>query len=510
VTIDAAAATPDDAGPDDTVFTPSAGATALRPALVDVVRVDPWTFVRGGLVAAYLVGYVWFFFAKGLIIDRISVFVSVVILLALTHVGRPLWQWVRLARDVALYAAMWTIYEESRGIADRVGMPLQVESVRNIDRAIFLGTDPSVWLQDNFLRDDVRWYDIVGSIAYYTHFVVPIVVIVVLWIGYRRDWARYMRRFASLLFVACLGFIFFPTAPPWMAGGGKNAYGYRFDALPPLRRPTGRGWQELGLHGFVRAWETGRDWANQVAAMPSLHAGFAAFIVAYFWSRIRSPWVRGALLLYPFTMTIALVYFAEHYVSDALVSFVIIAAVFAAWTRLERAVRRRRADRLRDALGVPIPDRTERAAWEPRSHCVTEVVVAGDFLRALTHPGSPQHEAAIDAFRPLLDRYERGDVALVAVRRSVPRAWEGAMRGVVERIPTDRNMRRRVALRLDGRAGPTDHDLGPALVIMHDRRIRTIASFEPWLDGIDVDRVTTGAGIVHTEFAEGYVHFTAG
>jgi hypothetical protein len=501
VTLDATAATPDDA----------VASAAGRRTLAELVPADPWTVVRGALVGAYVVGYIWFFLTRGLIIDRISVFLSVVVLLALTHVGRPLWQWVRLARDVVLYAAMWTIYEESRGIADRVGMPVQVESVRNIDRALFFGADPTVWLQEHFVRaDDVRWYDIVGSIAYYTHFVVPIAVIVVLWIGYRRDWVRYMRRFATLLFVACVGFIIFPTAPPWMAAGGKNAYGYRFDALPPLRRPTGRGWQELGLHGFVRAWETGRDWANQVAAMPSLHAGFAGFIVAYFWPRVRSPWVRAVMLLYPFTMTIALVYFAEHYVADALASFAIIGVTFAAWGRVERSIRRRRADRLRTTLGLPIPDRSERRATAARTHRVTEVVVAADFLRALVHHDAPRHEDAVAAMQPLLDGYERGELALLAVRRSVPRAWEGELHAVLERIPTDRNMRRRSALQLDGMPAPSDHDIAPALVILHDRGAHAIASFDPWLEQVDVERVPLPDAGDGAALTGGYVHFSSG
>src|ERR671919_1320627 len=107
-----------------------------------------------------------------------------------------------------------------RGAGARLGMPLQVESVRDLDRALFLGADPTVWLQRHFYEPDhVRWYDVVGSIVYHTHFVVPVAVIAALWLTDRRAWVRFIRRFATVLFGACIMFVLLPTAPPWMAAG---------------------------------------------------------------------------------------------------------------------------------------------------------------------------------------------------------------------------------------------------------------------------------------------------
>jgi hypothetical protein len=137
-------------------------------------------------------------------------------------------------------------------------------------------------------------------------------------------------------------FVFVPTAPPWMAGGGENRVGLQLDALPPLRRTTGAGWREIGLDAFVKAWDTGRDWANQVAAMPSLHAAFALFVVVFFFPWVRSWGLRALMLLYPLTMAIALSYFAEHYIIDAIVGWLIVGASFLLWHRIEAALDRRR------------------------------------------------------------------------------------------------------------------------------------------------------------------------
>ncbi|MGZ0190875.1 MAG: phosphatase PAP2 family protein, partial [Acidimicrobiales bacterium] len=97
----------------------------------------------------------------------------------------------------------------------------------------------------------------------------------------------------------------------------------------------GNGWRHIGLDGFVEAWDTGRDWANQVAAMPSLHSAFALFVVVFFWPRISNRYIRGAMLLYPLTMAVALAYFAEHYFIDAIAGWLVVGGSFLLWNRIE-------------------------------------------------------------------------------------------------------------------------------------------------------------------------------
>ena len=86
-----------------------------------------------------------------------------------------------LAIDLALYCAMWFAYETTRGAADGrifgIKFPLQVQSVRNIDRVLFFGHDPNSVLQEHFWRSTVHWWDKVASLTYFTHFIfVPIVM----------------------------------------------------------------------------------------------------------------------------------------------------------------------------------------------------------------------------------------------------------------------------------------------------------------------------------------------
>jgi membrane-associated phospholipid phosphatase len=151
-------------------------------------------------------------------------------------------------------------------------------------------------------------------------------------------------------------FIMLPTAPPWMAAGGRNRVGLDLDALPPLSRHTGAGWRHVGLGSFVEAWDTGRDWANQVAALPSLHSAFALFVVVFFWPWIGNRWVRVATLAYPLAMAIALAYFAEHYIVDALVGWLLVGASFWLWNRIEASRATRSEQNNDDPLGADEAD----------------------------------------------------------------------------------------------------------------------------------------------------------
>ncbi|MFC5175926.1 phosphatase PAP2 family protein [Nocardioides taihuensis] len=75
---------------------------------------------------------------------------------------------------------------------------------------------------------------------------------------------------------------------------------------------------------------------NEVAAMPSLHAGIACLVALYGVQRLRSPW-RWLLLAYPLLMGLALVYDGEHYVVDVVCGYALAGAVLVVCSAWERA-----------------------------------------------------------------------------------------------------------------------------------------------------------------------------
>ena len=306
-----------------------------------ISRASTWRIARFCLLALYGIAFVWSFRENGLPVARLAVLGWVAAAFVVGNIGKN-WRFqIRMIGDLALYAVMWLSYDYSRGIADTFGFPLQVEAPRNIDRVLFLGTDPNVWMQSTFYSaSEVRWYDVLGSLVYFTHFFLPVAASVYLWIRYRDQWVRYIRRFATVLFAGVATYVVMPTVPPWMASSPK--YPYRI--MPELARPTGRGWNELGLETVSSVLLKGQQWANPTAAMPSLHAAFALFVVVFFWNRMPRDWMRRASLLFPFSMLLALVYFGEHYVIDAVAGWAYVGASFWFWGRWER----RRAERTVD------------------------------------------------------------------------------------------------------------------------------------------------------------------
>lgn len=285
------------------------------------------------LVALVLYGlaFVWSFQANGIPVARLAVLGWVGGTFLVGNIGKPFAKQRQMVVDLVFYAAMWLSYDYSRGIADTFGFPLQVEAPRNIDRALLLGTDPNAWMQRHFLEASVRWYDVLGSLVYFTHFFVPVATSVYLWMRYRDEWLRYIRRFATVLFAGVLTYVVLPTAPPWMAASEK----YPYQIMEPLARPTGRGWSELGLETVNVVLLKGQQWANPTAAIPSLHAAFALFVVVFFWTRMPNRWWRGVSLLFPLAMALTLVYFGEHYVTDIVAGWLYVGASFWFWGRWE-------------------------------------------------------------------------------------------------------------------------------------------------------------------------------
>jgi membrane-associated phospholipid phosphatase len=308
-----------------------------------VVPEDLWRPVRITLMVAYGLAYAWWLRVKGLPLDRISVTISVVLFLGCAFIGRPRHVWRLLAIDCLLYAAMWYAYERTRGAADALGFPLQVEAMRDVDRFLFLGNDPNVVLQEHFWHDTVRWWDVVASLTYHTHFVLPVVAIAILWVASHRQWVRFMKRFATLLLVACAMFVVLPTAPPWMVS-------QKYELMAALHRDPGRGVVHIGFKGFVHSYNVALGNGNPVAAMPSLHASFALIVPAFFLPWIKPRWLKVLVLAFPLVMLTSLVYLGEHWAIDGLVGWAIVGAAFWFWNRMERRGRRQKAARARVAL----------------------------------------------------------------------------------------------------------------------------------------------------------------
>src|SRR5262249_10138101 len=101
-------------------------------------------------------------------------------------------------------------------------------------------------------------------------------------------------------------------------------------------------WDYLGLHNIAVLFSGTNIYANDIAAIPSLHAAYPLMIAIVFWKH-RGWAVRAAMVLYVIVMALVLVYTAEHYVVDILLGWLYAVGtafvMFAVWP--EEPVRRR-------------------------------------------------------------------------------------------------------------------------------------------------------------------------
>lgn len=189
----------------------------------------------------------------------------------------------------------------------------------DFDRAIFGGV-PTVQLQERlFQLGDVSWLDVATWGVYITHFFTIFVIAATLWRVARPLFLEFRAMVITLTMAAFATYALFPAAPPWMAS--EDGY------IGPVHRTVGDVWGYLGAGGAQAIWDHGSSLANEVAAVPSLHTGYPALILCFFW---RFGWAaRSICLFYAVAMSFTLVYTGEHYVFDVVLGWIYAGATFA-------------------------------------------------------------------------------------------------------------------------------------------------------------------------------------
>ncbi len=266
-----------------------------------------WRLIRRRTGWGYLALLILIVIFVGVPTDRFSLFIIILAGLGITCLGRGWRAFGRVVLDWLPFTIVLILYDESRGLARAIGLPLHEADVADVDRWVF-GVVPTVWLQNHLLTPgQPHWYDAVATLVYTSHFLATPIVAAVLWLRDREAWLGFVRRIIVLSVLGLLTYTLFPAAPPW--------YAARDGVIDPVIRASSRGWIWLHINHAGNLLSEGQAAANPVAAMPSLHTAFATIIVLFLWPRVPRPW-RWLLLLYPLAMGLALVYLGEHYVVD--------------------------------------------------------------------------------------------------------------------------------------------------------------------------------------------------
>ncbi|MDN7120754.1 phosphatase PAP2 family protein [Nocardioides sp. ChNu-153] len=311
----------------------TAPATAPPAAPDEAVPPGRPRWWRPAALTAYAAALVTWVVTVGLPTDPFLVFGWLWAATVAWYVGQPWRRQLDFVRDWWPAFAVLVVYMYSRGLSDElIGMPVSYTMPVRVDEWLTGGTLPTAYLQDALCGDpclrssDPRWYDVVLTTVYYTHFVASLTLALVLWVRDRAAWVVWLTRYLAMNVAGLVVYVLYPMAPPWLAAQD----GYLAEEVVRL---TGRGWRDLGLGGFHTALAAV---GNPVAAMPSLHGGIAMLIALYAVTRLRGRWWRGLVLAYPVVMGFALVYYAEHYVVDIAAGWALAVVVTGACVVWER------------------------------------------------------------------------------------------------------------------------------------------------------------------------------
>lgn len=231
----------------------------------------------------------------------------------------------RFVFDWLPFMALLFVYDRLRGFADGLLFPTHALPQIHLEAALFGRPIPTVWLQQHLWHGaaHLRWWDYLTWFVYVTHFFATLAVAAALWLWWHDRFARFATMVCVLAFAGFATYLFYPADPPWLAA--------REGLVGRSNRIIGIVWPQVPLAHYGSLFEKGQHYANNVAAMPSLHAAYALLIVLYLW-RYAPRWTKPLLALYPPAMAFSLVYTGEHFAVDCLFGWVYAAATYVAVT----------------------------------------------------------------------------------------------------------------------------------------------------------------------------------
>jgi hypothetical protein len=230
------------------------------------------------------------------------------------------------------YVAGIFLYTLLRSGADNSGFPVRTEYVINIDRWMFRGTEPVVWLQSHmFSPTHIDAFDWLTTQVHWSFFVAPHAVAIAIYIWRRELFPRYAQLVLGVMYVGLIFFYVVPTTPPWLAAQ-QGAFG-----VGPVYRVMDFVGGSIDPQAY-RSLYSSLGEPNSVAAVPSIH--MAVTFAVFLWVRRYFRPLAPLFLVYSIVMGLSLMHLAEHYAFDVLVGMLCALVVDFALERIDQWRRR--------------------------------------------------------------------------------------------------------------------------------------------------------------------------
>ncbi|MFT7601874.1 MAG: hypothetical protein ACI8TP_004837 [Acidimicrobiales bacterium] len=213
-----------------------------------------------------------------------------------------------LLRNTLLLAALYAVYALVRRVtADDWGTAyLNAERLLNFQRAIGLPSEAS--LQQGFFLDRPQLVRAANTFYMWVHF--PVTTVFMLWVFF-----THRHRFAAVrnaLIALTLGGLALHVA---------------FPLVPPRMKPS-QGFVDTGAVFGPNPYDLeASEAANQIAAMPSLHVGWAMLVAICIIALCRGRF-RYLAAVHPIVTTSVVILTANHYWTDAIIAALLVAGAW--------------------------------------------------------------------------------------------------------------------------------------------------------------------------------------
>jgi membrane-associated phospholipid phosphatase len=230
--------------------------------------------------------------------------------------GRLATAWARLerprngVRELLLVAALYIGYTASRKLADADMAPAKARAhaLLRIEQAVHL--DAERWLDTWFVHHGT--IALLGCYYYSTaHYIATPAALVFLYFKGRDQYLPARRALVVGTLIALALYIMLPTAPPRFMG---------FRDLLALHQD--QGWWS----GAASAPKGMAHLTNQLAAFPSLHAGWSMWVALYITRATRNVPLRALAWLHALVTALVVIGTGNHWVLDVLVGWLVVIA----------------------------------------------------------------------------------------------------------------------------------------------------------------------------------------
>ncbi|MBT0773795.1 phosphatase PAP2 family protein [Kineosporia sp. J2-2] len=243
--------------------------------------------------------------------------------------GEGMFRAWRGMRELVLLGALWSIYSLSRLLASADLHPAleRARAVLGLERRLHLDLETGL----NGFTTQHEWLAVGASFYYATaHYVITAAVLIALWFsGYRRySYARNALVLATVL--ALTAYLILPTAPPRFVPGYTDV----------LAGSAHLGWWGGGdsLPGGM-----GRL-TNELAAMPSMHAGWALWVALAVHLLTTGRLLRGLSWGHALLTGLVVIGTGNHWTLDVLTGWLVVGGAWALVSRLQRPGRSRQPE----------------------------------------------------------------------------------------------------------------------------------------------------------------------